>query len=143
MKRIGIEAETPWERHFGYPRAARVGSVVAVSGTVAADGEGRPVGDDAYAQTRAILQRIEEAVVRAGGSLGCVVRLRIYWAKDGVADGVRRALAEVFPGGAPALTTVRVAGLVSDAFLVEIEADAVVEEDTVRRDPERWDEASD
>lgn len=126
MRQLRISTGSPWEKAFGYPRLVRAGSFVAVSGTVAADPAGRPVGTTAYEQTAAILAVVAEALERAGGRLSDVVRLRVLYADPDVAPGFFRALTEAFPGGYPALTTARVVCLVSPEFLVEIEADAVV-----------------
>ncbi|HEV8268222.1 MAG TPA: Rid family hydrolase, partial [Thermoanaerobaculia bacterium] len=149
MKKVRVGTGTPWEKQYGYARALRLGSVVAVSGTVAADDAGRAVADDAYGQTRAILSRIGEALERTGARLADVVRLRVYHADPAVGDGFGRALAEIFPYGAPALTAVRVAALSSPDFLLEIEADAVVDnerDNDDHDDDERrryWDEGGD
>lgn len=126
MRRERIVTDNPWERHFGYARAVRAGSFVAISGTVAAGSDGRAVGAGAYEQTTEILRRIERTLERADGALSDVVRLRVYFADASVADGFTRALGEAFPSGAPALTAVRVAALVAPEFLLEIEAEAIV-----------------
>lgn len=138
-------SDSPWEKRYGYARAVRRGSFVAVSGTVACGADGSAIGSDAYVQTRSILARIERALEETGASLADVVRLRVSFADGDVADGFARALAERFPDGAPALTTVRVVRLVSDEFLLEIEADAVVAEAPPRGRPDEpvWDEQGD
>src|SRR5437667_59303 len=69
---------TPWERLAGYSRAVRLGNSVWVSGTTASDEQGHVHGDDAAAQTRYILRKIEVALQSAGASLADVVRTRIY-----------------------------------------------------------------
>jgi len=136
MKTSRVTSGTPWEQHFGYARAVRRGAFAAVSGTVASDASGQPLGGDAYEQTRVILRRIGEALVLLGGAgLSEVVRLRVLFADAGVAEGFRRALEEAFPAGAPALTAQRVVALVDPAYLLEIEADAILSpEPLARRD---------
>jgi enamine deaminase RidA (YjgF/YER057c/UK114 family) len=144
MRSKRVSSDTPWEKSFGYARAVRRGNVVAVSGTVASDDAGAPVGRDAYAQTRAILIRIARALGDSGATFADVVRLRVYYADPGIAEGVLRALAEDFPDGLPALTTVRVTGLVAPEFLLEIEADAVVAEaPRAREDEPVWEAEGD
>jgi enamine deaminase RidA (YjgF/YER057c/UK114 family) len=145
MRHVRISTGSPWEKAHGYPRLVRAGSVVAVSGTVAADSEGRALGTTAYEQTAAILRVLGEALVRAGASLADVVRLRVLYADPDVAPGFFRAMTEAFPEGYPALTTVRVVSLVAPEFLVEIEADAVSSGPPERPDgaPPPWDEGVD
>lgn len=136
-----------WERRYGYARAVRAGSFVAVSGTVAADADGKPLAPDAFGQAMAIFAAIDATLRTAGGELADAVRLRVHHAgtDPDTAAGFARALATVFPRGAPALTTIRVVSLVSPEFLLEIEADAVIPEDRdVGREPRRaGDEAVD
>lgn len=126
MQRERIVTDNPWERHYGYARAVRAGSFVAVSGTVAAGSDGRASGTDAYTQATEIFARIERTLERVDGGLADVVRLRVYFADPSVAEGFTRALTEAFPGGAPALTAVRVPALVAPEFLLEIEAEAIL-----------------
>lgn len=145
MKRRRFTTGGIWERRFHYARAVRHGSFIAVSGTIAADREGRAVGDAAYEQTNEILSRIGDVLGQAGGSLADAVRLRVYHAGGDVASGFSKALAEAFPDGAPALTTVRVVALVAPEFLLEIEADAVLATGRERSEDEvpDWDEEAD
>ncbi len=119
--RKNVSSGSPWEPQVGYSRAVRLGSQVFVSGTV---GE----GEGAYAQARTSLEKIERALAEAGAKLSDVVRTRIYvtriaqdW-KD-----VGRAHAEVFGNIRPATSMVEVKALIGPEYLVEIEADAVVE----------------
>jgi enamine deaminase RidA (YjgF/YER057c/UK114 family) len=116
---------TPWEALAGYSRAVRLGAFVWVSGTTASDASGAVQGEDAAAQTRYILTKIEAALVEVGASLADVVRTRIYVARLEDWEAVARVHGEVFGEIRPANTLVQVAGLVGGR-LVEIEADAVI-----------------
>jgi enamine deaminase RidA (YjgF/YER057c/UK114 family) len=126
-ERQNISSGTPWEALGGYSRAVRIGALIYVAGTTASDERGDlQGGDDAYAQTRYILRKIEDALQQAGARLEDVVRTRAYVARIDDWREVARAHGEVFGAIRPANTLVQVAGLV-EGRLVEIEADAVVQ----------------
>jgi enamine deaminase RidA (YjgF/YER057c/UK114 family) len=126
--RRNVSTGTPWEDLAGYSRAVRVGNSVWVSGTTASNAAGEAQGSDAAAQARFILDKIESALEEAGASLRDVVRTRIFVARLDDWEAVARVHGEVFGEIRPANTLVQVAGLV-DGRLVEIEADAQIEED--------------
>jgi enamine deaminase RidA (YjgF/YER057c/UK114 family) len=123
--RRNVSTGTPWEQLAGYSRAVRLGNSIWVSGTTASDELGQVRGDDAAAQTRYILRKIEIALGEAGASLADVVRTRIYIVNMHDWEAVARVHGEVFGDIRPANTLLQVTGLVADR-LVEIEADAYV-----------------
>ncbi len=131
MKRQIFSSGSPWEPVVGYSRAVRVGSFVYVAGTTGIDERGEVVGiRDPYLQTVQAIRNIERALRLAGAELRHVVRTRVFvtaiaeWEKIGKAHG------ESFGAIRPASTMVEVSRLIRPEMLVEIEADAVIEEDT-------------
>lgn len=129
MERKLISSGVPWELTVGYSRAVRVGNLVAVAGTIASDESGAIVGEgDAYAQTAYILRKIEQALHEAGASLRDVVRTRIFVTDISRWEEIGRAHGEFFREIRPAATMVEVSRFITPAALVEIEADAVVQD---------------
>ena len=125
MNRQNISSHTPWEQLAGYSRAVRLGNAVYVSGTTASDKQGVGHGEDAAAQTRYILRKIESALGEAGASLSDIVRTRVYVVNMEDWEAVARIHGEVLGSVRPANTLVQIAGLVGGR-LVEIEADAII-----------------
>ena len=112
---------------MGYSRAVRVGNIIEVSGTVAADAYGNVVGqDDAYLQAKFILEKIEAVLKQAGAEMRDVVRTRMFVTDISLFEEYGRAHGEVFKDIRPATGMYEVVGLVKPEFLIEIEATAIV-----------------
>lgn len=127
-QRQNIPSGTKWEAIAGYSRAVRLGNVVHVSGTTATDEHGNLVGaGDPYTQTMYIIQKIERALKQAGATLQDVVRTRIYVTDISRWEMVARAHGEFFDDIRPANTLVEVSALVGPEYLVEMEAEAIIQ----------------
>jgi enamine deaminase RidA (YjgF/YER057c/UK114 family) len=128
VPRQRISGHSPYEPVFGFSRAVVAGNRVLVAGTAPVPpGGGRPPSG-AYDQARLCLELIGEALNRAGTGLDQVVRTRIYITDAAHWREVARAHGEVFADIRPAATAVIVAGLLDPAWLVEIEAEAILPE---------------
>ena len=126
-KRQYISSGTPWEEQVGYSRAVRVGQMVFVTGTVAADEHGQiHAPGDPYKQTCYVLQKIGLALQEAGSDTKDLVRTRIYITDMAHADEVGRAHKELLGSIRPATTMVCVNGLWGEGSVVEIEVDAII-----------------
>ena len=127
MQRTNYSSGAKWENIVGYSRAVKTGNTIEVSGTVAVDDNGNTVGiNDAYTQTRFIIQKIEKVLQQAGASLKDVVRTRMLvtdisrWQEYGKAHG------EFFTGIFPCTSMIEVKALIDPEYLIEIEVTAVV-----------------
>ena len=101
--------------------------MVFVAGTVAADSEGKVQGgNDAYLQTKYILNKIEVALNQAGARMSDVVRTRMFVTDITFFREISRAHNEFFHDVRPVATMVQISALQSKEMLVEIEVDAVL-----------------
>ncbi|HET7380780.1 MAG TPA: RidA family protein, partial [Gaiellales bacterium] len=109
-------------------RAVRAGTLVTVAGTAPLGRDGRTVGQgDAAAQARRCLEIIAAALEQAGASLRHVVRTRILLTRITDWEAVAAVHGEFFRDVRPANTVMQVSRFIDPEWLVEIEADAVVD----------------
>jgi enamine deaminase RidA (YjgF/YER057c/UK114 family) len=127
MTRENFSSGAMWESIVGYSRAVRIGNTVEVTGTVAVNNNNEPIGgDNAYEQTKFVIEKIRDVLQRAGADLKDVVRTRMFvtdisrWEEYGKAHG------EFFKDIRPCTTMVEVSKLISPEYLIEIEATAVI-----------------
>ena len=117
---------TSWETKFGYARAVRVGNRIMVSGTTASHGDRLVGGSNPAAQAHFVVDKIEGAVMSLGGTLDDIVRTRVFVSAMSHWEAVAAVHGERLGHVQPANTLVQ-ATLVGEQFLVEIEAEAVVD----------------
>ncbi len=127
-KRVLVSSGSLYEPVIGFSRAVRVGNIVAVGGTAAGSSGKKVAKGDPGAQTRVILEIIEKALHDAGANLKDVVRTRVYLVDITHWEAVGRVHGKFFSDIRPASTMLQVAGFINPDWLVEIEADAVIEE---------------
>ena len=85
---------------------------------------------DLYGQTLRCLAIIQAAVEEAGGTLADVIRTRVFLTDVGRWEEAARAHGTFFADVRPACTFVGTPALLSDDWLVEIEADAYSHSDS-------------
>jgi aryl-alcohol dehydrogenase-like predicted oxidoreductase/enamine deaminase RidA (YjgF/YER057c/UK114 family) len=123
--RSKILSGTVWEDLAGFCRAVRIGNRICISGTTATHGSRAIGGADAAAQLHFVIDKIEGALHSLGGQMQDVMRTRLYVRHLADWEAVARAHGERFRDIQPANTLVQ-AGLVGEEYLVEMEAEAVV-----------------
>ena len=108
--------------------------LVFLSGQVARDADGTPVGDgDLAAQVEQALRNVDTAVTAAGGTFADIAKLTIFlvdWTPDKMAalgEGVMRAAGALGIDPTKAVTLIGVSALGEPDLLVEIEAIAVLD----------------
>ena len=130
MTRKLISSESPFESVIGFSRAVRAGSMISVSGTAPIGPDRNTVGSGSPSgQARRCLEIIRAALEDAGASLSDVVRTRIYLTNIDDWKEVGKVHGEFFRDVRPASTIVQVSRFINPEWLVEIEADAVIDSD--------------
>ena len=124
-----VSTGSPYEPRLGISRAVRVGKVIAIAGTAPLGPDGKTVAPgDPKAQARRCLEIVREALERCGASLTDVVRTRILLTCIEDWEQVARAHGEFFGSVRPANTIMQVTRFIDPEWLVEIEADAIVDD---------------
>ena len=125
-----ISSGSPYEPKIGISRAARVGNIIAVSGTAPLGPDGRTLGvGDAGAQARRCLEIIAGALEKAGASLRHVIRTRTLLVRIEDWEAVAAVHGEFFGEIRPANTIMQVSRFIDPDWLVELEADAIVDDE--------------
>jgi enamine deaminase RidA (YjgF/YER057c/UK114 family) len=112
-----------------YSRAVRHGAFIAVSATAPLR-EGKVLhSGDAYLQTREALARALAAAGKLGATPDSVLRTRLLLAPGCDWRAAVQAHGEAFVGAPPANSTYFVGGFIPVGVLVEVELDAVAQEE--------------
>ncbi|MBD2306654.1 hypothetical protein C7Y66_10670 [Chroococcidiopsis sp. CCALA 051] len=128
MVRKNVSSGSPYEKSIGFSRASRIGHFISVAGTAPISSNGSTAfPGDMYSQTKCCLEIIQNAIEEAGGSLGNVIRTRVMLTDISLWEEAAKAHGEFFKNICPACTFVEVSKLIKEDWLVEIEADCVVE----------------
>ena len=126
-----VSSGSPYEPKIGISRAVRASSFVTIAGTAPLGADGRTVGrGDAAAQARRCLQIIATALEGAGAALRHVVRTRILLTRIEDWEAVAAVHGEVFRDIRPVNTVMQVVRFIDPDWLVEIEADAVIDDES-------------
>lgn len=128
MPRKNVSSGSPLEGKIGFSRAVRVGKLIAVSGTAPLSDDGTTAfPGDVYQQTKRCIEIMKQAIEAAGGTLRHVIRTRIMLTDISRWEDAARAHEIFFSEIRPACTFVEVKGFIREDWLVETEADCVLE----------------
>jgi enamine deaminase RidA (YjgF/YER057c/UK114 family) len=123
-----VSSGSPYEPRVGISRAIRVGNIIAVTGTAPIGPDGKTVGrGDPAAQARRSLEIIRDALRGLDADLSDVIRTRILLTRIRDWEQVAQVHGEFFGEIRPANTIMQIVRFVDPEWLVEVEADAVVE----------------
>jgi enamine deaminase RidA (YjgF/YER057c/UK114 family) len=129
MSKQRVSSGFPYEPRLGISRAVRSGHIVAVAGTAPLGPDGKTVGKgDPAAQARRCIEIIRNALEQAGASLSDVIRTRTLLTRIEDWESVGHVHGEFFGEIRPANTVMQVTRFIDPDWLVEIEADAVIED---------------
>ena len=111
-----------------FPKGIKKGHHVYVSGMTSFNENGEFVGEgDISRQTQQTLRNVVAVVEGAGGTIEDIVKINVYLKSASDFEAMNRAYKEFFGKVAfPARTTIE-ARLAWEAFLIEIEAEAIVD----------------
>ncbi|GGO36186.1 MULTISPECIES: RidA family protein [Streptomyces] len=107
------------------------GRLVAVSGQLALDEQGKLVGEgDAVAQAHQVFENLRRCLTAAGAGFDDVIKLTYFVTDVAHMPAIRAARnAHLDPARMPAASAVQVAALMGPEFLMEIEALALIPEE--------------
>lgn len=120
-----VRSGSPYEARYGFCRARRLGDRIEVAGTAPVPPEGEQVAASAHDQLLRCGEIARAAIQELDGSMGDVVRTRMYITDPSDADEIGRAHATLFAEAEPVATMVVVAALLDPAWKVELEVEAV------------------
>ncbi|MCI0630285.1 MAG: RidA family protein [Phycisphaerales bacterium] len=124
-----VSTGSPYEPIVGISRAVRIGRLIAVTGTAPLGPDGKTVAvGDAAGQARRCLEIVRDALEKLGSGLEHVYRTRILLTRIEDWERVARVHGQFFRDSRPANTIMQVVGFIDPDWLVEIEADAWVDE---------------
>ena len=124
-----VSTGSPFEPKVGISRGVKRGRTIAISGTAPLGPDGKTVAKgNAAAQARRCMEIIDGAIRGLGGRRSDVIRTRILLTSIEDWEEVASVHGEFFAGIRPANTVMQVVRFIDPDWLVEIEADAVLQD---------------
>jgi enamine deaminase RidA (YjgF/YER057c/UK114 family) len=124
-----VSSGSPYEPRIGISRGVRAGRIIAIAGTAPIGPDRQTVAlGDAAAQARRCFEIVRAALEQLGASLNDVTRTRILLTRIEDWEAVATVHGEFFKDVRPANTVMQVVRFIDPDWLVEVEADAVIDE---------------
>jgi enamine deaminase RidA (YjgF/YER057c/UK114 family) len=128
VERLGSDPPGPYEATVGYSRVVRSGPHVWVAGCTSVDEHGVVHGTTPGEQMELAIVALLRALERVGATAQDVVRTRMFTTDISRSDEIGRAHGEVFAKVRPVTAMYEVSGFIDPRMLVEVEADAFLED---------------
>lgn len=120
MEIMRYSSGAPLEKSMGYSRMIRVAGLILIGGTTSVQPDGTVYGEDAYSQTRYVLEKQMQLLERAGGKKENVIAVDAFAVHMSDTAEIGRAYSEIFHDIRPTFTVVGTTELNRPAQLVEI-----------------------
>jgi enamine deaminase RidA (YjgF/YER057c/UK114 family) len=104
----------------------KVGPFVKIGGTTSVQPDGTVFGEDAYAQTKYVLEKFLKLLEQAGAQAKDVISVKVYAVDMKLGSDITRAYSEIFGQIRPLCTVVGTTALNRPTQLVEIELEAII-----------------
>ncbi|MCL2199257.1 MAG: Rid family hydrolase [Defluviitaleaceae bacterium] len=128
LERTNFSSGAPLEDAVGYSRMVKVGPFVKIGGTTSVQPDGTVFAEnDAYGQTKYILEKFIKLLDQAGAKPNDVISIKAYAISMKLGSEIGRAYSEIFKDIRPLFTLVGTTELNRPTQLVEIELDAVIQ----------------
>ncbi len=126
LKRINYGSGAPLEEKVGYSRMVKIGPYVKIGGTTSVQPDGTVYGDNAYEQTKYVLNKQIKLLEKAGARKEDVFSIFIYTTDISEGGNICAAYSEFFHDIKPLNTMVEITRLNRPTQFVEIEMEAII-----------------
>ncbi len=126
LKRVNYSSGAPLEEKVGYSRMVKIGPYVKVGGTTSVQPDGTVYGEDAYEQTKYVLEKQIKLLETAGAKKEEVFNVMVYTTDITQGSKICDAYSGFFHDVKPLCTIVEITRLNRETQLVEIEMEAVI-----------------
>ncbi|MCR4842425.1 MAG: hypothetical protein K5840_04070 [Eubacterium sp.] len=124
--RTNYGSGAPLEEKVGYSRMVKIGDYVKVGGTTSVQPDGTVYGEDAYSQTKYVLDKQIKLLEKAGAKAEEVYNVMVYTTDISQGGKICDAYSEFFHDVKPLCTIVEITALNRPTQFVEIEMEAYI-----------------